>query len=289
MRRRLLVASIPATRPFLFGAVFSAVKTSFADQLVQRVVERKAEIDWKRNAAFALFGGVYLGGVQYAIYVPFFTRIFPKAESFAAKPFKRKLKDSAGLLQLAAQVVLGQFVFDPLLYFPCFYCTKELVAASCATDETKSNSPGSENSTVLSNVVSSGLSAYRANWKEDLVAMWQVWVPATVVNFACMPMHARIPFMASLSLLWTCKLSIMRGDAAADGSGGSGDAEKGWNRNGRATRYDVETATSEYVGDPADTTLLVGGGSFPGANDRIRPTSGTNHNEAFRLVQSQLL
>jgi hypothetical protein len=30
------------------------------------------EVDWKRNASFGLFGMVYLGGLQYLIYVPLF-------------------------------------------------------------------------------------------------------------------------------------------------------------------------------------------------------------------------
>ena len=47
------------------------------------IVEQKKEIDWKRNFAFATFGCFYLGGVQYAIYVPLFGRIFPNAAKFA--------------------------------------------------------------------------------------------------------------------------------------------------------------------------------------------------------------
>jgi glycine cleavage system regulatory protein len=47
--------------------------------------------------------------------------------------------------------------------------------------------------------------------KEDLIALWKVWVPATFVNFALSPMWFRIPFVATTSLLWTCILSSMRG------------------------------------------------------------------------------
>jgi len=52
---------------------------------------------------------------------------------------------------------------------------------------------------------------YRKNMEEDLLALWKIWVPATIVNFAFMPMYARIPFVACVSLLWTCILSAMRG------------------------------------------------------------------------------
>ena len=39
----------------------------------------------------------------------------------------------------------------------------------------------------------------------------QLWVPSTFLNFAFMPMHLRIPWVASTSLIWTCILSTMRG------------------------------------------------------------------------------
>ena len=55
---------IPIQYPFAFGIGISTVKTSLSDLLVQSVVEKKEEIDWKRNLAFASFGFAYLGGVQ---------------------------------------------------------------------------------------------------------------------------------------------------------------------------------------------------------------------------------
>jgi hypothetical protein len=95
---------IPAKYPFAFGVGLSCVKTSFSDLLVQKVVERREEVDWKRNAAFAAFGFVYLGGVQYALYVPIFSRLFPQASKFAAKPLRAKLRDFKGMAQLIGQV-----------------------------------------------------------------------------------------------------------------------------------------------------------------------------------------
>jgi hypothetical protein len=44
------------------------MKTAFSDLLVQKVVERREYIDWNRNGAFATFGLLYLGGVQYFLY-----------------------------------------------------------------------------------------------------------------------------------------------------------------------------------------------------------------------------
>ena len=107
-----------------FGLGFSCLKTSAADLLVQKHIERREEIDWKRNGAFGLFGLVYLGGIQYAIYVPLFSRLFPTAASFTAKTLRQKLRDRIGMLNVIKQTALDQLVHHPFLYFPCFYWTK---------------------------------------------------------------------------------------------------------------------------------------------------------------------
>ncbi|KAL9179914.1 hypothetical protein ACHAXT_007884 [Thalassiosira profunda] len=190
------LAQIPIKHPLAFGVGVSTAKTSASDLLVQVVVEQKKEIDWKRNAAFATFGCFYLGGVQYAIYVPIFGRLFPNAAKFAAKPIREKVKDAKGLAALCGQVFLDQFVHHPLLYFPVFYGTRELVM--------------SEKPDLMR-----CMNTYKDNMKEDLAALWKVWVPSTFVNFAFMPMWARIPWVAGTSLIWTCILSAMRGGDVA--------------------------------------------------------------------------
>ena len=96
--------TVPAKYPLAFGAILSCVKTSGSDLLVQKVVEQRDQVDWKRNAAFATFGLCYLGGVQYGIYVNLFGRMFPNAASFAAKSLKDKVKDVKGLAALFSQV-----------------------------------------------------------------------------------------------------------------------------------------------------------------------------------------
>lgn len=186
------VGRIMKTYPFTFGAGFSCVKTAFSDWLVQSQIERRERIDWKRNATFATFGLFYLGGVQYTIYVPIFTRLFPNAAKFAAAPISAKLKDAQGMRHLFAQVFIDQFVHHPLMYFPVFYGLKEVINGG---------------------TVSGGMAKYAVNYQEDLVALWKLWVPSTIINFALMPMHLRIPWVASTSLIWTCIISYMRGSS----------------------------------------------------------------------------
>jgi len=88
-------------------------------------------------------------------------------------------------------------VHHPLLYFPCFYALKEVVSGGS---------------------VENGLRRYAKNYREDLTALWKIWVPSTIINFSFMPMALRIPWVASTSLIWTCVISAMRGanDAELD-------------------------------------------------------------------------
>eukprot|EP00617_Octactis_speculum_P021561 CAMPEP_0185752756 /NCGR_PEP_ID=MMETSP1174-20130828/11537_1 /TAXON_ID=35687 /ORGANISM="Dictyocha speculum, Strain CCMP1381" /LENGTH=413 /DNA_ID=CAMNT_0028430321 /DNA_START=16 /DNA_END=1257 /DNA_ORIENTATION=+ len=186
------LAKYPISNPITFGVVFSTVKTSGADLMVQLQVENRPwqDIDWRRNSAFGLFGMFYLGGVQYGLYVELFGRMFPKAAEFAAKPIAEKMKDPRGTVNMLTQVFLDQCVHHPLLYFPVFYSLKEVVAGGNVMD---------------------GMRKYQKNWREDMWALWKVWVPSTIINFTFSPMWMRIPFVASTSLIWTVILSTMRG------------------------------------------------------------------------------
>ena len=56
-------------------------------------------------------------------------------------------------------------IHHPLLYFPCFYITKELVM-----------NPKPD--------VWKAIEVYRGNMMEDLKALWKIWVPAMFLNFA---------------------------------------------------------------------------------------------------------
>lgn len=86
----------------------------------------------------------------------------------------------------------------------------------------------------------------RKNMKDDLIALWKIWVPATVINFAFMPMHARIPFVACVSLLWTCILSAMRGGDLVHGEELAGGAVTG------ATLTMIEEEISAFFTSPVE-------------------------------------
>ena len=165
-------AAFPRERPVVFGCVFSALKTAFADYLVQRHFEDRKELDLRRTAVFTLFGFGYLGGWQYFLYVKCFPRWFPAAAPFASKSIPDKLVDRAGQLAVAKQVATEALIHAPMLYFPCFYVLKESV---------ETGNP------------SNAVAKLQINLRKDLVEYWKVPRRTNV----CLCARARVDALAS--------------------------------------------------------------------------------------------
>jgi hypothetical protein len=178
--------------------VFSTFKTAGADLAVQIIHEGKSfqDVDWRRNCTFGAFGCFYLGGFQYVLFVKVFTKLFPRACTFAAKSPRQKWNDPhfcSNMGDVMKQTFLALGLHVPLVYFPAFYISKEFI--------TNSKSPS----------ISTALCSYKENARADLNAYYPLWLPATILNFTFMPMHARIPFIGIVSVGWTCILSVLRG------------------------------------------------------------------------------
>lgn len=119
---------LPRHQPFAFGVGVSAAKTVTADAMAQFQLEQRDTLDLRRSAIFFTWGALYLGGVQYFIYVHLFARVlFPSAAAFVAKPVRERLLDRAGQIKVVQQVALDQFVHHPFFLFPAFYCVKESI------------------------------------------------------------------------------------------------------------------------------------------------------------------
>lgn len=185
------LARVPKKHPFAFGVILCGVKNAGCDYAMQRYVQRKEEIDWRRVRVFGTFGMIFNGAWQYALFVRCMPAIFPGAAAFAAKPLRLKLQDRVGMRNLFLQCAIENGINNPLLYFPTFYVLKEHIEGGPWQD---------------------GLMKYKKNWKEDVVAIWKVWIPAQLFNFAFCPMWLRVPFVACLSAAWTSYVSITRGE-----------------------------------------------------------------------------
>lgn len=261
LARRIL--RLPRERPVAFGMGFSALKTSFSDFLVQKFLEQRDEIDMKRNMSFFSFGLFYLGGVQYFIYVPLFGKMFPRCAEYAAKPLREKVKDVRGTSELIAQVFLDQCVHHPLLYFPTFYITKELINGGTAKQ---------------------GMDRYIVNAKEDCFALWKIWVPSTLINFAFSPMWLRIPFVASTSLVWTCILSSMRGSSEADLDGRLASDSTG--NQGRALETRLRSKWKAANPDNTEVVVSVSGTDRAGV---VRDLTGIVVSNHGNILDSQMI
>ena len=197
------------SQPWKTNIIIATLKTAACDYLVQRYIEKREEIPWKRNAVFAVFGCFYLGGVQWFIYVDVMKKLFPGMAAFGAKSLREKLRDPAGMRALLGQVAFDNFVHYPLIYFPVFYVFKETIQGAGAD---------------VSSIASSGLSKYQTNAVEDNLSMWALWVPGDLIVYA-VPLWMRLPLNHGLSFIWTCYLSFLRGDEIkTDGDGPGGAA-----------------------------------------------------------------
>ena len=78
-----------------FGVGFSCAKTP-GPIWSQVFVERRENIDWKRNAAFASFGFGHLGSCSTRYMCQYSHVYFSPAEKFAAKSLREKAADFKG-------------------------------------------------------------------------------------------------------------------------------------------------------------------------------------------------
>ena len=180
----------------------TAVKTGGVDLVVQKFVENKEEIDWKRNVTFLAFGMTFQGAWQYYLFNRVMPRITPDAFTFAAKSIREKVKDVKGMKNVLVQNFVENGINNPLFFFPTFYSIKEMVSTGKWTFSAAYNS------------VNNGISRYRKNFWSDITACWAVWVPAQTINFAFSPAWFRVPFVALVSAGWTGYVSFTRGGEA---------------------------------------------------------------------------
>ena len=103
-------ASVSAPLATSFATCF--VKGSASDALAQYAVERRERLDVRRNAAFAVFSGAYLGIGQHLIYNVAFKRIFGAGQD---------------LLTASKKVVADSLVHVPFIYLPLYYPFKTAI------------------------------------------------------------------------------------------------------------------------------------------------------------------
>jgi len=194
------ILTFPERRPRTFNVLLATVKTWTADAVVQSIEKRRnsSSFDWQRSLAFATFGLLYVGLLQWVLYVSLLTWLFPDAMVFANAPFSVKVHDRIGQIELLGQVLVDNFVFGVLIYFPVFYMIKELVQG--------------DRYLSLHARLQIGLHKYWRNIVHDNLASLALWIPAGIFIFAA-PMFLRMPLEHGVSFGWTMFMSATRGSA----------------------------------------------------------------------------
>ena len=87
-----------------------------------------------------------------------------------------KINNAKALRSLVGLVATEQLIHTPFVFLPCFYMTKEVVEGDGHVD--------------------AALTKWRRNIIPDMCADMVIWVPSNLVNFAFVPQHFRVPFVA---------------------------------------------------------------------------------------------
>ena len=162
-------------RPVFVATGMSLTKTCLADLIVQSYVEKKKEIDWKRNLCISGFGIFYSGAFQYFLFNKCYPFLF------------NRIKNNK--LRTVAQLSFDSLVHSPLVFFPTYYLYK--------------------------NTVNTGEISFKYVYekyfcdsiKRDIPNAWGVWIPAHIITFGLMPTHLKVPWILTISFGYTMLLS----------------------------------------------------------------------------------
>jgi len=192
------ITTIGSKHPLAFGALVAMAKTGCADLIVQKYVDRVDKIDKRRFTLFCLWGLLWLGFVQYFVYVKLYSLWFPNVQAFARKSIRAKIADTHGQLTVVKQVLFDALIHMPWFYLPAFYTLKSFLET--------------EGAMSMNGYLREAMVNYRSNFRNDVKVFWQWWVPALIVNFSICPLWMRIPFVAGVSFFFTMYWSFLHGE-----------------------------------------------------------------------------
>jgi hypothetical protein len=108
---------------------------------------------------------------------------------------------------------------------------------------------------------SSAVDKYRREIKDSCLALWKIWVPAQLINFAFVPRHLRIPYVAAVSFGWTVVLSTMQGRYAKQEAEAQAAASASADEYGRASQeLMANIVATGGVPSPSSSAPKKGGG-----------------------------
>jgi len=177
------VSDFYAQFPLQAAVLTCGVKASVADGIAQaRTHSRWDDVEFRRNLAYVLYGGIFVGAACHYEYDVVFPILFG-TEHNAWTSFR--------------EVVFDNFVSAPLGWLPPAYLIKAV---------------------VYDYPLREGLEKYATDIKENdlLQKYWSVWLPAQSVSFTVVPDHLRVAFMASVSFFWFIMFSTLSSSSSCD-------------------------------------------------------------------------
>ena len=159
-------------RPWTAAIVTGTCIVSASDVTAQKL-EGNEEIDYRRLAALAMYGGIYSGAAHKVLYAG-----LEKAVPVAWSKTSRTL----------AQIGLSQFIHTPLIQLPVFY-TWTGMARGYDSNKIKQ--------------------LLRDTYETTLFRNYVFWLPTTGLMYAVVPLQLRVLVMNSASYFWNTGLSLM--------------------------------------------------------------------------------
>lgn len=156
--------------PLAAAMATCGIKSMTADAISQ-VKTFGGTWDWKRSLSGLTYGAAILGAGSKMAYSQVLPRICP-----------------SGMAGIVSSCVLDNFLLAPAIWLPGAYIVKALFY----------NKP-----------VEEAVSDYVSDIREEslLSNYWKLWVPAQFLNFAIMPKHLQVPFVAAVGFIWYFVLS----------------------------------------------------------------------------------
>ena len=167
-----------ASYPLQSAVLTCGVKASVADGIAQVKASRDnmMTLELKRNVAYVLYGGIFMGLMCHLEYDYLFPILFGT--------------DDQSVIKVLQEIIFDNFVSGPLVWLPPAYLIKAF---------------------VYEYPMKKGLQNYVNDIKYNglLKSYWTIWVPAQSISFSVVPDHLRVAFMASVSFFWFILLSTV--------------------------------------------------------------------------------
>ena len=160
------------------AAQSSDIKGKLQKNLPQQSEDGSFNWEFRRNLAYVLYGGIFVGLMCHLEYNVLFPVLFGSEHSTKT---------------IFEKVIFDDFVSAPLMWLPPAYLIKAWVYDYSMME---------------------GLQKYWRDVKDNslLTKYWTIWVPAQTISFSVIPDHLRVAFMASVSFFWFILFSSVSHD-----------------------------------------------------------------------------